>query len=80
MVHARLGDEIYDRDVRPQLEPQRNGEIVAIDLDSAAWEVDPDEITAAHRLKSRHPDAQIWAVRVGSRYLTKFGVGRKNGS
>ncbi len=73
---ARRGDEIYDRSVRAQVEPQRNGEIVAIDLDSGAWEVDPDEITAAHRLESRHPNAQIWAVRVGSRYLSRFGAGR----
>ena len=75
---ARLGDEIYDRELRSQLEPQHIGEIVAIDLDTSAWEVDPDEIAAVHRLKSRHPDAQIWAVRVGSRYLARFGAGRKN--
>jgi hypothetical protein len=73
---ARRGDEIYDRSVRAQVEPQRNGEIVAIDLDSGAWEVDPDEITAAHRLEAHHPNAQIWAVRVGSRYLSRFGAGR----
>lgn len=73
---ARRGDEIYDSDLRSQLEPQHNGEVVAIDLDTGAWEVDPDEITAAHRLQTRHPDAQIWVVRVGSRYLTHFGAGR----
>ena len=75
---ARRGDEIYDRTVRAQLEPQHNGEIVAIDLDSGAWEVDPDEITAANRLESRHPNAQIWVVRVGSRYLCRFGAARNN--
>ena len=73
---ARRGDEIYDRDVRSQVEPQHNGEIVAVDLDTGAWEVDPDEITAARRLEARHPDAQIWVVRVGSRYLSRFGAGR----
>lgn len=75
---ARRGDEIYDRDVRSQVEPQRNGEIVAIDLDTGAWEVDPDEITAARRLEAHHPEAQIWVVRVGSRYLSRFGAGRSN--
>ena len=74
---ARRGDEIYDRDIRSQLEPQRNGEVVAIDLDTGAWEVDPDEIAAAHRLEAHHPDAQIWVVRAGSRYLTRFGSGRR---
>ena len=73
---ARRGDEIYDRDVRSQVEPQHNGEIVAIDLDTGAWEVDPDQDTAADRLEARLPDAQIWVVRVGSRYITRFGAGQ----
>jgi hypothetical protein len=72
---ARSGDEIYDRSVRSQVESERNGEIVAIDLDTEAWEVDADEIAAARRLESRFPDAQIWIVRAGSRYLTHFGSG-----
>lgn len=73
---ARRGDEIYDRDVRSQLEPQHNGEIVAIDLDTGAWEVDPDQDAAANRLEARLPDAQIMVMRVGSRYITRFGAGR----
>jgi hypothetical protein len=44
-------------------------------LETGAWEVDSDEITAAHRLEAHHPNAQIWAVRVGSRYLSRFGAG-----
>jgi hypothetical protein len=73
---ARLGDEIYDRDVRAQVEPQHNGKIVALDLDTGAWEMDADEAVAAKRLEARHPDAQIWVVRVGSRYVRRFGAGR----
>ena len=73
---AQRGDEIYDRDVRSQLEPQHNGEIVAIDLDSGAWEIDADEDIAADRLQARLPDAQILVLRVGSRYVRRFGVGR----
>ena len=73
---ARRGDEVYHRDVRHQVEPQHAGEIVAIDLDTGLWEVDRDERTAAQRLESRRPDAQIWVVRAGSRYLSRFGTGR----
>lgn len=73
---ARRGDEIYDREVRSQLEPQHNGEVVAIDLDTGEWEVDPDQDTAADRLEARLPDAQIIVMRVGSRYITRFGAGR----
>src|SRR5438874_4585044 len=62
---ARLGDEIYDREVRSFVEPLHNGKIVAIDLDTGAWEVDADEVAAARRLEAKHPDAQIWVVRAG---------------
>ena len=32
---ARRGDEIYDRDIRAQVEPKHNEKIVAIDIDRA---------------------------------------------
>jgi hypothetical protein len=72
---ARLGDEIYDRDIRSLVEPAHDGEIVAIDLDSGSWEIAADEITAARHLEARCPDAQPWVVRVGSRFVRRFGAG-----
>ena len=77
---ARRGDEIYDRDISAQVEPAHNEEIVAIDLDTGAWEIDADEDAAADRLEARLPDAQIWVVRVGSHYVRRFGAGRSQTS
>ena len=77
---ARRGDEIYDRDIRSQVEPAHNEEVVAIDLDTGTWEIDADERVAAKRLEARQPDAQIWVVRVGSRYVRRFGAGRSGQS
>ena len=74
---ARRGDAVYHRDVRPHVDAQHVGEIFTIDLHSGDREADPDEITAARRLESRHPDAQIWAVH-GSRYLARFLAGQSN--
>jgi hypothetical protein len=37
------------------------------------FEVAANEIDACNRLEFRHPDAQIWIVRVGSRYVRRFG-------
>ena len=72
---GRLSDEIYNRDIRAQVEPAHNGEIVAIDLDTGAWEIDPDESTAANRLDERLPDSQIYVVRVGPvRAVRTFGA------
>lgn len=73
---ARRGDELYEQIVRPHVEPEHNGDIVAIDLDTGDWEVDAEEMNAARRLKSRRPNAQTWVVRVGSRYVRRFGAGQ----
>lgn len=45
---------------------------VAIDVKTAAYEVDADELTASDRLLARVPNAQIWLQRVGSRYTWRF--------
>ena len=46
---------------------------MAIDLETGDFEVDAREIAACNRLEARHPDAQIWIVRVGSRHVRRFG-------
>jgi len=73
---ARKGDEIYRRDIRPRLGPGNEGRFVAIDIETGEYEVDGDEMTASDRLATRIPGAQIWLVRVGSRYVRHFGPRR----
>ncbi|MBO0350269.1 hypothetical protein J0895_14365 [Phormidium pseudopriestleyi FRX01] len=70
---ARLGDEIYEYKVRPEVEKGNYGKIVAIDLETGDFEVDASEIAACDRLEATHPDAQIWIVRIGSGYVRRFG-------
>jgi hypothetical protein len=70
---ARLGDEIYYGDIYPQLQSDSAGKIVAVDIATGVWEID-DEIFACDRLEKRYPNAQIWIVRVGSRYVRRFGA------
>jgi hypothetical protein len=70
---ARLGDEVYEAQVRPHLKADDEGKFAAIDIESGAYELDADELEACDKLNARIPDAQIWLVRVGSRYLHRFG-------
>ncbi len=72
---ARLGDEIYERDIRTQVEADHHGQIVAIDVDSGDYAIGDMAVTAAERLRERRPDANIWGVRVGYRGLCHFGGG-----
>jgi hypothetical protein len=70
---AQRGDALYESQVRAQVEEGNYGKIVAIDLESGAFEVDASEIAACDRLETSHPDAQIWMVRIGSRHVRRFG-------
>jgi hypothetical protein len=70
---AQRGDALYESEVRAQVEEGNHGKIVAIDLETGDFEVDASEITACDRLEARHPDAQIWIVRIGSRHVRRFG-------
>jgi hypothetical protein len=70
---AKRGDEIYDSQIRSQVEEADRGKIVAIDLETGDFEVDASEIAACSRLEVSHPDAQIWMVRIGSRHVRRFG-------
>lgn len=74
---ARRGDAIYENDFRPNLRSEDEGKFAAIDIESAAYDVDTDELTACDRLSARVPAAQIWLVKIGSRYVHRFGGSEK---
>jgi hypothetical protein len=54
---ARRGDEIYESQVRQQVEEGNHGRIVAIDIETGAFEVADEILTATDRLFERIPDA-----------------------
>ena len=70
---AQRGDELYESQIRLQVEAGNHGRIVAIDLETGDFEVDSSEIAACDRLEVRRPDAQIWIVRICSRHVRRFG-------
>jgi hypothetical protein len=70
---ARRGDAIYENDVASQLKTGDEGKFAAIDIESGTYEIDVDELAACDKLSARIPAAQIWLVRVGSRFLHRFG-------
>ncbi len=70
---ARLGETIYERDIRKQVESDHHGEIVAIDITSGDWVVADTVLGAAERLREQHPEAtDVWSVRVGHRAVYSF--------
>lgn len=73
---ARLGKEMYERDIRPLLESDQHGGIVAIDVDSGRWAVADSEVDAMNHLREIRPSAvNVLCERVGYRALRSFGAG-----
>jgi hypothetical protein len=70
---ARRGDTLYESDIRSLVEEGNEGKLVAIDIETGAYEVDVDELAASDRLLARVPHAQVWLKRIGSRYVRRFG-------
>ena len=71
---AQRGKSLYESQIRALVEsPENVGKIVALDTQSADFELDSDLLLAGDRLRARHPEATIWFTRVG--YKTAFAVG-----
>ena len=73
---ARLGKDIYERDIRRQVEADHVGKVVAIDVESGSWTIDNEVLEAVHHLRTKRPEAiDVFCERVGYRTLDSFGGG-----
>jgi hypothetical protein len=70
---ARRGQAWYETLVRSQVDPDHQGEIVAIDVDTGEFELGENTLSAAKRLLARLPDSQMWFVRVGHIAVYRIG-------
>ena len=71
---TRLGREIYERDIKAQVQADHHGEYIAIDVETGDWAISDDVLAAAERLRAQRPDAvDVFLLRVGYRALHHFG-------
>ena len=71
---ALRGDEIYERQIRAEVEAGNQGKIVAIDVETGAYAVGETALDASKRLLAQHPEAEIWLVRIGHWALHRIGL------
>ena len=73
---VRLGKEIYQQDILPQVEAHHFGDYVAIDVETGDWAVADTTRVAVKLLREQHPNAvDVLCERVGYRALRSFGAG-----
>jgi hypothetical protein len=71
---AQRGGALYESAVRAQVEAGNDGRIVAIDIETGAFEVADEVVTASEKLLERIPDAQTWFIRIGHKSVYHFGA------
>jgi len=78
---GNLGEKarkLYER-LRPEVETNDNiGKFIVMEVESGDYEIDEQGIESSHRLQSRHPDAVLYALRIGYKTAVSFcgGLGR----
>ena len=70
---VRRGTELYEREVRPQIERDHFGQFVVMDVVTGRFEIAGDHLTAAKRARERFPGAPLFAVRVGFPAAARIG-------
>ncbi len=58
------GDRIYEK-IKPLLEPEYEGKIVAIEVESGDYFLGETVIRAGQKAKEKHPDKVFYFVRIG---------------
>lgn len=72
------GKEVYETHILPKLigtPDYRDGNVIALDLETKDYAVHPDSAMATTLVLDRNPGALIWAKRIGYKTVHRWGGG-----
>ncbi len=64
---ARRGKEIYEREIRAEVEPEHEGCFLVVDVKSGSYALAGDELEAFDRARGKAPEGLLYLIRVGRR-------------
>lgn len=70
---SRLGIKFYEEKLKPILEPEHNGEYIAIEPYSEKYFLDTNSTQVALKALAEMPDKKFYFARVGYEYAHKIG-------
>ncbi|HZO91707.1 MAG TPA: hypothetical protein VFB38_25520 [Chthonomonadaceae bacterium] len=71
---GRRAKALYEQGIRQKVETAENiGKMVIIDTDTGDYEIDELGLEAARKLRSRHPNARLFGIRIGYNVAESFG-------
>ena len=68
-----LGKKFYEEKLKAILEPEHNGEFVAIEPYLGKYVVDQDNTQVALKALAEMPDSKFYFARIGYKYAHKIG-------
>jgi hypothetical protein len=71
-AQARRSERIYQTKLKALLEPQENGKVVAIEVESGEYILGVDELDAALKALEQFPGKIFHFIRVGSPVMHKM--------
>jgi hypothetical protein len=70
---TKLGIKFYEEKLKPILEPEHNGEFVAIEPYLGKYVVDKDEVQVMLKALGEMPESKFYFGRIGYQYAHKIG-------
>lgn len=71
---VRRGQELYDRQIRSQVETSRLGEFLVLEIETGDYETDLDEVAALKRARAKNPGAPLYILQVGAPTAYRVGA------
>ena len=59
------GEEIYQQQIREQVESEHHGEFLVVDILTGEYEIAEDDLTATQCMLKRCPDGVFYGLRIG---------------
>jgi hypothetical protein len=70
---VRRGEELYDQQIRPQVEPGNKGKFLVLDIETGEYEIDADSRAAFDRADAKRPDPPLYILRIGFPTAVRIG-------
>ncbi|MBA2693899.1 MAG: hypothetical protein H0U65_15640 [Rubrobacter sp.] len=71
---VRRGREIYEREIRGNVESDHDGEFLAVDITDGSYEVGESDVEVSDAALRKNPDAVLYIMRVGRLAAYRIGA------
>lgn len=72
---VRRGREIYERKIRAKVEPEHEGEFLAVDITDGSYEVGESDVEVSEAALRKNPEAVLYLMRIGRTAAYRIGAG-----